>query len=115
MTEDILEVADTSLEGWLKLIRHPPKGKIFVRNMFPSDRHRNEWLRTSHLRTDAEVRLLLRHFLVSTGSNLMDHLDAEHLLSNIREVKAVERSEERRVGKESGTKCIGCFFLRLLG
>ncbi len=94
MTEDILDVADTSLEEWIELIRHPPEGKIFVRNMFPSERHRNEWLRNSHLRTDAEVRLLLRHFLVSTGSNLMDRRDAKRLLSNIREGIAVEELTE---------------------
>jgi restriction system protein len=85
MSNEILEVTNTSLEEWIELIRHPPKKKIFVRNMFPSDQHRNEWLRTSHLRDNDEVSLLLRHFLVSNGSNHLDHFYAEHLLSKIHE------------------------------
>lgn len=83
MTGNILEVVDTPLEEWIELLRHPPEGKIFVRNMFPSDEHRKEWLQTSHNRSEAEVRLLLRHFLISTGSNIKDRWDARYLLSNI--------------------------------
>lgn len=97
MSTEILEVTNTSLEEWIELIRHPPKGKIFVRNMFPSEQHRNEWLLTSHLRADDEVRLLLRHFLVSTGLNHLDKLYAEHLLSKIREgISDYELSEHDR-------------------
>ena len=97
MSNEILEVINTSLEEWIELIRHPPKGKIFVRNMFPSDQHRNEWLSTSHLRANDEAHLLLRHFLVSTGSNHLEHCYTEHLLSKIHEgISDYELSEHDR-------------------
>jgi restriction system protein len=83
--EEILEVKETSLDEWLELLRKPPVGKIFVRNMFPTEAHRNEWLQTAHLRPESEVKLLLRHFLVSTGSNLMDGHDARFLVSRLRD------------------------------
>ena len=58
--EEILEVNETSLDEWLELLRKPPTGKIFVRNMFPTQAHRNEWFQTAHLRSESDVKLLLR-------------------------------------------------------
>ena len=89
---EILYVTETSLDEWLKLVRNPPAGKLFVRNKFPTEAHKNEWLQTAHCRPESEVKLLLRHFLVSTGSNLKDDLDAEILAGAI-EAKAVEPDE----------------------
>lgn len=80
---DILEVNDTTLEEWLGLVRSPPSGKIFVRNMFPTDAHRQEWLATSHHRSESEVKLLLRNFLVSTGSNPIDKIHARLLVARL--------------------------------
>lgn len=91
---EILEVEETSLDEWLELIRKPPAGKLFVRNMFPTEAHRNEWFRTAHLRPESDVKLLLRHFLVSTGSNLMDRVDARRLISDLQNGAAVDELEE---------------------
>jgi restriction system protein len=91
---EILEVKETSLDEWLELICEPPAGKIFVRNMFPTDAHRNEWFRTAHLRPESDVKLLLRHFLVSTGSNPMDRFDARRLISDLQNGAAVDELEE---------------------
>lgn len=79
----ILEVAGLSLDEWLTLIRQPPKGKIFVRNMFPTDGHRKEWLQTAHDRPESDVKLLLRHFIISTGSNLQDELYAKFIVKRL--------------------------------
>ena len=70
-----------------------------MRNMFPTDAHRNEWLQTAHLRSEADVKLLLRHFLVSTGSNLQDQTDVAFLVSRLREKTAVDelREHDRRL------------------
>lgn len=94
----ILDVRETPLEDWLELLRKPPRGKIFIRNMFPSDTHRQEWLRTAHLRSDDEVKLLLRHFLISTGSNPADALDAQILISllNDKRKSSEDLSEHER-------------------
>lgn len=82
---EILDVKGTSLDEWLELLRKPAGGKIFVRNMFPTDAHKSEWLKTAHLRPENDVKLLLRFFLVSTGSNSMDGLDAQFLISRLRD------------------------------
>jgi len=97
--EEILDVKDTSLDEWLNLIRDPPAGKIFVRNMFPTEAHRQEWMQIAHNRSENDVKLLLRHFLVSTGSNLMDRLDAKFLISRIRERGSADdlREHDRRL------------------
>lgn len=92
--EEILEVNETSLDEWFELLRKPPTGKIFVRNMFPTDAHKNEWLQTAHLRPESDVRLLLRHFLVSTGTNLMDGLHAQFLISRLRDQTSVAELAE---------------------
>lgn len=83
----ILEVKDISLEEWLSLMRNPPKGALFVTNMFPSDAHKTEWLRTAHARPESDVKLLLRKFLVCTGSNKIDELHAQFLVHKIRNNK----------------------------
>jgi len=90
----ILEVNETSLDEWLELLRKPPTGKIFVRNMFPTDAHKNAWLQSAHLRPDSDVRLLLRHFLVTTGSSLMDGLDAQFLISRLKDIESIAQLAE---------------------
>lgn len=86
--KEILDVREIPLDKWIELIRKPPRGKIFIRNMFPSDTHKEEWLRTAHARSEDEVKLLLRHFLVSTGSNPMDALDAQFLILKLEDKNA---------------------------
>lgn len=92
---EILEVQHIPLDEWLELLRTPPKGKLFVRNMFPSDAHRDSWLKTAHSRPDNDVKMLLRHFLVSTGSNPKDELDAAYLLHEIQEGRSSKGLTER--------------------
>jgi restriction system protein len=92
--ENFLEVNETSLDEWLELLRNPPAGKIFVRNMFPTNAHKNEWLQTAHLRPETDVRILLRHFLVSTGTNPMDGLYAQVLISRLRDQASVAELKE---------------------
>lgn len=91
---ELLEVNETSLDEWLELLRKPPAGKIFVRNMFPTEVHRNEWFQTAHLRSESEVKLLLRRFLVSTGSNPLDDIKAQLLFSKIRDGASVNELQE---------------------
>lgn len=77
----IIDVTGTSLDEWLSLLAHPPKGKVFVRNTFPTDRHRDEFLSTLGTRSDAQVRMVLRHFLVCAGSNPMDAIHAAGVIA----------------------------------
>lgn len=82
--EEFLDVKATTLDNWLELLRNPPAGKIFVRNMFPTDAHRDEWLKTAHRRSESQVKLLLRRFLVSTGSSPADEFSARLAVSKMR-------------------------------
>jgi hypothetical protein len=91
---EILDVNETSLDEWLELVRNPPAGKLFVRNKFPTEARKKEWFQTAHRRSESEVKLLLRHFLVSTGSNRMDDLDAQFLLSRIRDGASADDLQE---------------------
>lgn len=93
----ILDVNGTTLDEWLELVRKPPIGMIFVRNMFPTEEHKNEWLKTAHLRPEKDVKLLLRHFLVSTGSNPSDQFDAQILISQLsKDISLNELNEHDR-------------------
>jgi len=56
----------------MELLRDPPEDRLFIRNMFPTDRHRDEFMSTIRERPEQDIRLLLEHFLVRTGSNLYD-------------------------------------------
>lgn len=92
--EEILDVNETTLDEWIELLRNPPAGKLFIRNMFPTDSHRDEWLKTAHRRSESEVKLLLRHFLISTGSNRMDSYDARHAISKIQGGVSIDELKE---------------------
>ncbi|MDB9307000.1 restriction endonuclease [Nodularia spumigena CS-591/12] len=90
----ILDVDGTTLDEWLELLRKPPTGMIFVRNKFPTEDHKNEWLRTAHLRPEKDVKLLLRHFLVSTGSNPSDQFKAQILISQLSKGTSLDELKE---------------------
>jgi restriction system protein len=64
----IIEVAKLSLEEWLDLVRNPPKDAIFADYEFPTAGHKEQYLASIEQRPDKEVRLLIRRFLISSGS-----------------------------------------------
>jgi restriction system protein len=80
---DIIEVNDLSLDEWISLLKNPPDGKLFVRNMFPTDRHKEEWLASAYTRSEQDVKMLLRYFLVSMGSNPLDTVRANILVKRL--------------------------------
>lgn len=97
MSFETLDVEDTSLDEWLTLLRDSKNKKLFVRNMFPSDSHRKEWLARSHLQTDDDARLLLRNFLVSTGTSPHDHVEVALLINKLKEnSSSIELTEHER-------------------
>lgn len=80
----IRDVTGTTLEEWLALVLDPPDDTIFVRNMFPTDGHRAEFIRSLRERPESEIKMVLRHFLISSGSSPMDMLQARGLVANLR-------------------------------
>lgn len=71
MDKDEREVIDTAkltLEEWLNLLRERPQGKIYKAHEFPTDQHYEEYMSTIDNRTEKEIRWLLLHFLMPTGS-----------------------------------------------
>jgi restriction system protein len=79
--EDFIDAEKLSLDEWLDLVFNPPKGKLFLRRAFPSDRHRDEYIATIQKRSHDEVRRLLHSFLVkSTSVDIWDELNYSSLL-----------------------------------
>ncbi|WP_367872963.1 restriction endonuclease [Luteolibacter sp. Populi] len=73
-----------TLEEWLKLIEpHSNDREYFVVDyQFPTDEHKDEYLATVHQRSDLEVKLLLRKFLIEGGSLGCDRAILELWLRN---------------------------------
>lgn len=82
---DILDVNGTSLEEWLGLLLTPPEGKTFVRNMFPTEAHREAWLSASHSRSESDVKLILRDFWYRQAPISKDDYDAAYIFSKMQE------------------------------
>lgn len=79
----VVEVRDSTLDEWLGMVRNP-QGRAFWRASFPSERHRDEFFRDIGSRPEVQVKVLLRSFLISTGSNPIDEFDADWTLHLIK-------------------------------
>jgi restriction system protein len=67
-TKKRIDATALSLEAWLQLMRDPPKDTVFITWQFPTDEHREEFVSSIGRRSLQDVLLLLRNFLVRTGS-----------------------------------------------
>src|SRR5215203_7288342 len=67
--ESWLDEKSLSLEEWLGYLNLPERKRprAFVSYCFPSDHHFKEYVSTLHQRTDREVKMLLRNFLITGG------------------------------------------------
>lgn len=79
-----LDVTDTTLEEWLALLKKPPNGKFFVRNMFPTDGHQAEFFRSLREHPESVIKMVLRNFLISAGSNPEDTRQAAYLVADLK-------------------------------
>lgn len=78
---ELIEVENLSLDEWLALLKERPKGKLFIRNRFPSQRHSDEYLASVKGRSESDVKKLLRCFLMKSGSlAFWDDIDLQGLL-----------------------------------
>lgn len=80
----LLDVTDTTLEEWLSLVDNPPEGKFFVQNMFPTEGHRAAFLRSLCEHKESVIKMVLRNFLISTGSTKHDTDSAAWLVADLR-------------------------------
>ena len=85
MVGEYLDVSGTSLDEWLQLLRMPPARKTFVANHFPTEAHRQEFFRRLHDLPEEDILMVLRRFLVSTGSNAQDRYDAAWVAQQLRQ------------------------------
>src|SRR4051794_18722782 len=88
-------VGDLSLEEWLVALEDPDE--LTWTWAFPNDRLKSEYLDSISGRSDDEVRALLRHFLMPTGSLGIDESHTiwlEHLLNEDPERFEVARRTE---------------------
>jgi restriction system protein len=92
----LIDTENTSLSDWLTLLDQSPKDALYVDYMFPSDRHRDEYLSTIHERDDAEVKKLLRRFLWLPGSFEEDKFKADILLQKLKNKQPIKDTELHR-------------------
>lgn len=59
-----IETDDMALSKWLQLLDKPPKGAAFIDYKFLSEQHKTEYLAQIQQKSDAEVKSLIRHFLI---------------------------------------------------
>src|ERR1700681_1682207 len=77
----IFDAAKMSLDECLQLIVDPPSNIVFVKGMFPTDKHRDEYLATIAHRSDNEVVKLLHSFLIPSASLNFDDRRYFNLIS----------------------------------
>jgi restriction system protein len=92
----LIETENLSLADWLTLLNNPPKNAVYVDYMFPSDRHRDEYLSTVQERNITEVKQLLRRFLWLPTSFGEDTLRAEILVQKINNKEPIKDTELHR-------------------
>jgi restriction system protein len=79
---DVEMGTNMSLDDWLAAIRDRKRDpNTIVTYQFPTDRHRKEYLATIRSRSDADVRFLLRRFLIPSGTLGQDYATA-HVLAH---------------------------------
>ena len=92
----LIETEKISLSEWLSLLDHPPKDAIYINYMFPTDRHREEYLSTVHQRSDTEIKQLMRRFLWLPTSFNEDRHKTTVLLQKIKDKEHIKDTELHR-------------------
>lgn len=94
---DVETGVELSLATWLEAVQDPRRSpNTLVTYQFPTEAHRHEYLRSVGNRSDAEVRALLRRFLIPSGTLGCDHLTAQHLAHRAKSGDRVPRTEFTR-------------------
>jgi len=92
----IIDEANLTLQEWLELINSHPDDRAYkiVDYHFPTEAHRDEYLASVHHRSDTEIKILLRRFLITGGSLGIDRLIMKSWLNEEKMlIRAVEETE----------------------
>lgn len=92
----IIGVAKLSLEEWLDLLRNPPRDAIFADYEFPTTVHKEQYLASIEQRPENEVILLIRRFLISSGSMGVDQHHLKWIMEAARDDPSLLRREWNR-------------------
>lgn len=79
--KQIVDAKELSINDWLKIILSPkqyPKIDLYQNYCFPSDYHRDVYLSDIEIRSEKEVKNLIRRFLIPTGSLGCDRVTIRH-------------------------------------
>lgn len=66
LSSSYIEVEELSLDEWLELMREPPLDATFADYQFPTDGHKSDYIAKIGERSEEEVLLLVRRFLIPT-------------------------------------------------
>lgn len=103
--KSILDVTNIDLEEWLSMvfIYKERRKHRFIDFRFPTDAHASEYLASAELRSDLEVKNLIRSFLVPPGVQGHDHQFFHHWLGNEDIITLMDTNEyARRLFKNEG-------------
>lgn len=94
--DEIIDGTKLSLNEWLNILFTKKASRLLPNNCFPTDEIRNEYLNTIHERSEDEIKMLLRRFLIRSGYLGADKFFIEYIKSNwdqdrlIRKIKTIE-------------------------
>jgi restriction system protein len=92
----LIETENISLSEWLNLLDQSPKDAIYIDYMFPTDRHREEYISSVHERSYAEVKQLLRRFLWLPTTFNEDKYQAAVLIQKLKKKEQIRDTEFHR-------------------
>lgn len=84
----LIRTEKLNLKEWLDLVNNPPENSLFSDYCFPTEKHKQEYLSSVHLRTDKDVKNLLRHFLIRSGSLGTDEFHFDYVLGLLKNNRA---------------------------
>lgn len=88
LNKKVIDVTKYSLEKWLQLLfGKSDEDVIYIDYMFPTDKHRENYLKTIQNRSDDDVKALVRKFLIPSGSLGKDEDSLEYLIHCIKNEK----------------------------
>jgi len=94
---DVEMGTNLSLSEWLAAIGDPKRSRdTIVTYQFPTDAQKKEYLRTIGTRSDADIRSILRLFLIPSGTLGCDYLTIRHLAHRAKQGKGLPKTEFTR-------------------
>jgi restriction system protein len=92
LDKKVIDATKYSLDDWLRVVfAKSDESEIYIDYMFPTDKLREKYLKTIQNRSDAEVKALVRKFLIPTGSLGKDEFSLDYLIHCLKNDKKMAK------------------------